>query len=174
LRKAYNTNRELARVDFVTGAVSIRYFYALAKNEIGRSVRYQRPFTFAYIDMDNFKAINDRLGHSTGDLVLRAVTESIQRQIRVSDTLARLGGDEFALLLPETGEEEARKVILRVHTNLVNEMLKNGWMVSFSVGVVTYTQPPSSVDEMVKLADSAMYTVKMNGKNGVAYRIYAG
>jgi diguanylate cyclase (GGDEF)-like protein len=173
LRNAYDTNQELARVDYVTGAVSVRFFYDLAKIEIGRSARYNRPLTFVYIDMDNFKSINDLFGHSTGDRVLRAVTEIIQRQVRPSDSLGRLGGDEFALLLPETSEEEARKVISRLHGNLVSEMLKNGWMITFSVGVVTFNHPPKSVDEMVKLADIAMYSIKTKGKNGVSYRVYA-
>ena len=115
-----------------------------------------------------------RLGHSTGDRVLRAVTESIQRQIRPSDTLGRLGGDEFGLLLPETQEEDAKKVIDRIHTSLVNEMLKNNWTITFSMGVVTYCQAPQSVDDMVKLADNAMYQVKNNGKNGVSYQTYDG
>ena len=173
-RKINKTNEELARVDYVTGAVSIRYFYELVKTEIRRSERYKRPFTFVYIDTDNFKAINDRLGHSTGDRVLRTVTESIQRQIRPSDILGRLGGDEFGLLLPETAEEDAKKVIGRILTSLVNEMLRNSWRVTFSVGVVTYCQPPASVDDMVKLADSAMYQVKTHGKNGVSYQVYGG
>jgi diguanylate cyclase (GGDEF)-like protein len=172
VQKGNRTNQDLARVDYVTGAVSIRYFYELAKIEILRSERYKRPFTFVYIDMDNFKSINDRLGHSTGDRVLRAVTESIQKQIRPSDTFGRLGGDEFGLLLPETAEEDARKVINRIHISLVNEMLRNSWVVTFSVGVVTYLQSPQSVDEMVKLADSAMYQVKNKGKNGVSYQVY--
>ena len=85
----------------------------------------------------------------------------------------RLGGDEFALLLPETGEEEARNVITRLRSNLAGVMLKNDWTVTFSVGVVTYRRPPASVDEMVKLADSAMYSVKTSTKNGVSYRVYA-
>ena len=89
--------------------MSVSYFYTLAKNEIERSARYDKPLTFAYIDLDNFKEINDLLGHSIGDRVLRTVTENIQSQIRTNDTLARLGGDEFALLLPETCEEDARK-----------------------------------------------------------------
>jgi diguanylate cyclase (GGDEF)-like protein len=172
LRIAYNLNLKLARVDYVTGAASIRYFYDLAQAEIGRSERYKRPFTFAYIDVDNFKSINDGLGHSTGDRVLQAVTESLQRQIRSSDKLGRLGGDEFGLLLPETEEEEAKKMMVRIQTNLVDEMLKNGWVVTFSIGVVTYCQPPASVDDMVKLADSTMYQVKNNGKNGVSYQVY--
>jgi diguanylate cyclase (GGDEF)-like protein len=174
LRRIYKTNQELLQVDFVTGAVSVRYFYELVKTEIRRSERYQRPFTFAYIDMDNFKLINDRLGHSAGDRVLRTMTESIQRQIRPSDTLGRLGGDEFGLLLPETSEGDAKKVIARIHDSLVTEMLKNSWMVTFSMGVVTFRQPPRSVDEMVKLADTTMYKVKNRGKNGVSYHIYEG
>ncbi|HTX91362.1 MAG TPA: diguanylate cyclase [Anaerolineales bacterium] len=165
-------NQELVRVDFVTGAVSVRYFYELAKIEIKRAERYKRPFTFAYIDLDNFKSINDRLGHSIGDRVLRAVTESIQSQIRPTDSLGRLGGDEFALLLPETDEAHAKNVIQRIHSSLVNEMLKNSWMVTFSVGVVTFCEPPASVDEMVKLADSTMYKVKTHGKNGVSYHVH--
>ena len=174
LKKAYTINRELARTDYVTGAISIRYFYELAEIEMRRAQRYKRPFTLAYIDLDIFKAVNDRLGHSAGDRVLRAVTQGICRQVRPADTLARLGGDEFALLLPETDDEEAKTVINRIHASLVDEMLRNGWMVTFSVGVQTFQEVPKTVDEMLKMADRAMYAVKADGKNGVNYNIYTG
>ncbi len=174
LRTAYEKNRSMAQVDFVSGAVSAGYFYSVAKNEIERSARYKKPFSFAYIDLDNFKQVNDSFGHSTGDHVLRAVTESIQGQIRQTDTFARLGGDEFALLLPETGEEKARSVITRIHSILTEEMSKNGWGVTFSIGAVTYSQPPASVDEMVKATDAVMYSVKISSKNGVAYQLHVG
>jgi diguanylate cyclase (GGDEF)-like protein len=174
LKKSYKLNQELARIDFVTGAVSIRYFYELAQNEMRRSQRYRRPFSLAYIDLDEFKGINDNLGHSTGDRVLRSVTDNILAQIRSTDTLARMGGDEFTLLLPETGQDAAKTVITRLHSNLLNEMLKHGWMVTFSIGVVTYHTVPKTVDEMVKTADGAMYTVKTSNKNGVNYCIYTG
>jgi diguanylate cyclase (GGDEF)-like protein len=174
LKKSYKLNQELARTDYVTGAISIRYFYELAQIEISRAQRYRRPFALAYIDLDNFKAINDLLGHSVGDKVLRAVTDGIHKQIRPTDTLARLGGDEFALLMPETAEEAAKLVISRLHASLVNEMLKNDWMVTFSVGVVICNEIPKSVDDMVKIADDTMYTVKSTSKNGVNYRVYAG
>jgi diguanylate cyclase (GGDEF)-like protein len=173
LRKVLRANQESARVDYVTGAKSVRYFYELAQIEISRFQRYKHPLTLVYIDLDDFKAVNDRLGHTTGDKVLRAVAESVQRQIRPADIIARLGGDEFALLMPETGEEEARLAIARIHSSLVYEMLKNGWMVTFSVGVVTFNQLPKSVDEMVKLADSVMYSVKTGTKNGVRYHVFA-
>jgi diguanylate cyclase (GGDEF)-like protein len=174
LKDAFKTNRELARTDYVTGAISIRYFYDLAQIEMRRAQRYRHPLTLAYIDLDNFKAVNDRLGHSTGDRVLRAVTEGICRQVRPADTLARLGGDEFALLMPETDGEAAKTVLNRIHSSLVDEMLRNGWMVTFSVGVVTFNEVPKSVDDMVKMADGIMYSVKTAGKNGVNYHIYAG
>jgi diguanylate cyclase (GGDEF)-like protein len=173
LRKSNQANLDLARTDFITGAVSARYFYDLAQLEIGRFRRYKRPFTFVYIDIDNFKTVNDRLGHSTGDRVLRAVTEIIQRQIRPIDILARLGGDEFALLLPETEEDGARQVIFRIHRALTDEMLRNDWMLTFSVGVVTYKREPKSVDEMVRMADKVMYSIKMDKKNGVGFDVYA-
>ncbi len=174
LKNAYEKNRSMAQVDFVSGAMSAGYFYSVAKNEIERSARYKKPFSFAYIDLDNFKQVNDSFGHSTGDQVLRSVTESVKRQIRQSDTFARLGGDEFALLLPETGEAKARSVIERIHSVLTEEMDKYGWGVTFSIGAVTYSQPPASVDEMVKATDAVMYSVKINTKNGVAYQLYAG
>jgi diguanylate cyclase (GGDEF)-like protein len=174
LRKTYRVNQELARVDYVTGAVSIRFFYELAKTEIMRSGRYERPFTFAYFDIDNFKTINDTLGHSTGDRVLRAVAENIRRHIRKSDTFARLGGDEFALLLPETEGEEAKALIARLSTDLEADLEKNSWRVTFSVGVVTFAKPPASVDDMVKLTDAVMYSIKTDSKNGVAYQLYGG
>jgi len=174
LRRALRGTQESARVDYVTGAASVRYFYEQVQIEISRYQRHKRPLTLVYIDLDNFKSINDHLGHITGDKVLRAVTESIQRQIRPNDMLARMGGDEFALLLPETGDEEVKQVIGNIHSGLVNEMLRNRWLVTFSIGVVTYNQIPKSVDEMVKLADGEMYLVKTNTKNGVRYRIFPG
>jgi diguanylate cyclase (GGDEF)-like protein len=174
LKKALRANQELARVDYISGAASIRYFYEMAQIEVSRYQRTKHPFTLAYIDLDNFKAINDRLGHITGDKVLRTISENIRQHVRPTDLLARLGGDEFALLLPDTGEQEARQIIGRIHSNLVNEMLKNGWLVTFSIGVVTYKQMPKSVDEMVMLADSVMYSVKTNTKDGVRYQVYVG
>jgi len=173
LRKSQRANLDLLRTDFVTGAVSARYFYELARLEIARFRRYKRPFTFVYIDLDNFKSVNDLLGHSTGDRVLRAVTENIQHQIRPTDILARIAGDEFALLLPETEENGARQAISRIHHALTDEMLRNGWMVTFSIGVVTYKREPKSVDEMVRMADKVMYSVKTGKKNGAKFDIYA-
>jgi diguanylate cyclase (GGDEF)-like protein len=174
LRKAFKINENLARTDFITGAVSIRFFNELAQRELNRSKRYNHPFTFAYIDLDNFKEINERFGHAAGDRVLKSIAESVQKKIRSIDTFARLGGDEFALLMPETGEVEAQSVISRVRRSLLEEMKKDSWGLTFSIGVVTFIKIPKTVDDMVKMADDVMYPIKLGGKNGVSYTIYEG
>lgn len=86
--------------------------------EIDRLHRYGRPFTVAYIDLDNFKAVNDQFGHAIGDRVLCTVVSSLKKYMRKTDVCARLGGDEFALLLPETDHEFARLVISKIQGEL--------------------------------------------------------
>jgi diguanylate cyclase (GGDEF)-like protein len=121
------------------------------------------------MDVDNFKQINDTLGHSTGDDVLRSVVEGIQQYTRSMDVIARMGGDEFAFLLPETDQEATRQAVTRIHQGLAKKMLQNHWQVTFSIGVVTFIKIPETVDEMVKIADQAMYQVKNSTKNGISY-----
>jgi len=174
LKKAFRTNEELARTDYITGAVSPRFFHELSQRELNRSKRYNHLFSFAYIDLDNFKEINDRFGHTEGDKVLQAVANAVQKKIRSIDIFSRLGGDEFALLMPETGEVEAQSVISRVRRSLMEEMQKNNWSITFSIGVVTFIKIPKTVDDMVKMADDVMYPIKTGGKNGVSYTIYEG
>lgn len=172
LRKALLSLQNAARFDYLTGAVNVRYFYELAQMEIARAQRYKHPTTLVYIDLDNFKAINDQLGHSTGDLVLQAVASKMRRHIRKVDTIARLGGDEFALLMPETGEPQAREALARLWDGLTGEMAANQWPVTFSMGVVTFKHTAASVDEMVSLADERMYAIKTTSKNSICYMTY--
>ena len=134
----------------------------------------KHPFTLAYIDLDNFKTVNDQLGHATGDQVLRTVVSSVKKNIRRTDIVARLGGDEFALLLPETNQESARVVLSKIQDGLLEEMRKNNWPVTFSIGVLTCRVAPPSTDALVSMADELMYSVKHDGKNGVKYATYAG
>lgn len=174
LRKALRRVNKLARVDYLTGAANSRFFYYLARREVERCQRYKHPFTVAYIDLDNFKAVNDQFGHSVGDRLLNLVVSSIKNQIRKTDVVARLGGDEFVLLLPETNQQSARLVVSKVQSLLTTNMQKNDWMVTFSVGVVTYMVAPESIDSLVKTADELMYSVKFDGKNAIRYQIYTG
>ena len=109
LHAGVQRERRLARTDPLTGAANGRTFYETAQAEASRAGRTLSPLTLAYFDLDNFKPLNDRLGHSVGDAALRFVVETTQLHLRNSDLLARLGGDEFALLLPETGAEGAQR-----------------------------------------------------------------
>jgi diguanylate cyclase (GGDEF)-like protein len=172
LRATLEANQDLAHSDYVTGAANARYFATLAQLEIDRSRRTGKAFTLAYLDLDNFKQVNDRLGHGAGDKLLQEIASSVKKAIRGMDTFARLGGDEFALLLPETGAVGARAAMSRIHETLSRQNLENGWEVTISVGVVTYNQAPESVEVMIQMADDAMYAVKSGGKNGILYRVH--
>lgn len=169
LNRAMEHEQALARTDFLTGVLNTRSFRELAQMEINRSVRYQRPFTIAFIDIDNFKTINDKFGHTIGDTVLRAIAGSMQAHLRKTDIVARVGGDEFVALLPETDLQTAPVVISNMQHELLSEMIENGWPVTFSIGVLTLTAPQLSVDEILGRADQLMYMVKNGGKNNIQY-----
>jgi diguanylate cyclase (GGDEF)-like protein len=174
LRRSLEHERELARTDELTGATNRRSFFEAAQSEINRARRHRHPFTVAYIDIDNFKELNDRSGHAAGDTVLREVTREIKLNVREIDMVARLGGDEFVVLLPETDETAARVVVNRVRANLSTLVARRGWSITFSVGVVTWTTPPRTVDTMIRQADDAMYEVKSTGKNRAAHLTISG
>jgi diguanylate cyclase (GGDEF)-like protein len=174
LKESMNHEKELARIDYLTGAANSRYFKELLQMEIDRYQRYGHPFTLAYIDLDNFKSVNDRFGHSTGDQVLRVIANSAQKHLRKTDVIARLGGDEFALLLPETGPAFACSAIAKIQGYLLEEMQRNNWPVTFSIGVLTCESSPRTPDELVRITDELMYSVKRASKNAVKYALYAG
>ena len=172
LIKVLGREKTFARMDYVTGTLNTRYFHALAQREIDRSSRYRYPFTVAYIDVDNFKIVNDSFGHITGDKVLYAVADCMQRHLRKTDIVARVGGDEFAILLPEVELSLAKAVTSKMHRKLLEEMQKNNWPVTFSMGVLTFTDAPSSVNEMLNMVDRLMYSVKHKGKNNINFASY--
>lgn len=173
-KKMLERERELARTDVLTGIANARMFSELAKTEIDRARRYKHPFSVAYIDIDDFKVINDRFGHHTGDSVLRAIARGIRGNLRVVDVSARLGGDEFAVLLPETGAEAATHALGKLRLRLLQLMEENRWPLTLSVGAVTFNRPPASVDDMLRRADTLMYAVKRQGKNSITYASWPG
>jgi len=172
LKSTLKQEKELSRSDFLTGIRNRRYFIELANMEISRARRYEHPFTIVCLDLDNFKAVNDCSGHSTGDLLLRLVARTTRENIRVTDTVARIGGDEFAILMPETGREVAEVIMQRVKRVNLDYMRKHGWPVTLSIGVVTFTSPPSTVDEVLRVSDRLMYSAKNNGKNSIQYEVF--
>jgi diguanylate cyclase (GGDEF)-like protein len=149
-----------------------RSFNEIAEKKMIVSEVNRLPYTMVYIDLDNFKTVNDQLGHAVGDLALKVVVDSIQAQIRSTDFLARLGGDEFALLLTEIDQQQARPIVERIQLALLESMKYNQWDITFSIGVLTVLSMPESADKLVSLTDALMYDVKGKGKNAVQYSTF--
>src|SRR5205085_1549573 len=169
LRLAHARERQLARSDALTGAPNARAFYEVAEAEITRARRYAHPFSVAYLDLDDFKLVNDRLGHLAGDAVLRSVARALSGVMRASDVVARLGGDEFVVLLPEASAAPARLATEKLRGALADVVPAHGWRMTASIGVATFLVPPESVDELLGAVDGLMYRAKQGGKNGVAH-----
>jgi diguanylate cyclase (GGDEF)-like protein len=127
-----------------------------------------------YIDLDGFKTVNDQWGHKVGDQLLCVIVHGAKSHLRKTDFLARLGGDEFVVLLPETDQEAAKITVSKIQIALLDEMRLHNWPVTFSIGAMTCLDANLSTDELIIKADGLMYSVKKNGKNAVAYGVYAG
>jgi len=174
LKEALLREKSSARTDFLTGVANIRHFSEVAAIELSRAHRYKHPLTMAYLDVDNFKTVNDRLGHKTGDVLLQQVAKTIRTNLRDVDLVARVGGDEFVIFMPETKLEQAKPVIDRIQKVFLDIVKKNRWPVTFSAGVVGYDNPPRTINEVIKSADGLMYSAKERGKNAVLYEKLPG
>jgi len=163
--------QSLAGTDNLTGLANGRIFYQRLGDEAQRAARYGRAFTIAYLDLDNFKQVNDTLGHAAGDQLLQAVARNLKRQVRSIDVTARLGGDEFALLLPETGFSEGSEALQKVQRELLAAMGKGDWPVTFSIGAVTFDGFEDDLDSLVRAADDLMYQAKRGGKNRLVHQL---
>ena len=166
-RNVHSVEIVAADTDTLTGVSSSRKFYADLENEINRSRRYGHPFSLVYLDVDDFKKINDTLGHPIGDELLIRLSKSLQTSLRATDIIARIGGDEFVCLLPETEHIAAKSALLKAEKALKGSMEKYGWDVSFSIGVITFEKPPDDAGQAVKLVDDLMYKVKRSSKNDI-------
>jgi diguanylate cyclase (GGDEF)-like protein len=145
--------------------------FAAATEKIVEEARGDRlPFTFAYVDLDDFKQINDRLGHTGGDQALALVAEALQRKLRATDVIGRLGGDEFGLAFPQTGSAAAKRVMEDLVARVQSGVTEMPIEVTFSVGAVTFLLPPRTIDAVIKAADELMYQAKHDGKNRYRHR----
>lgn len=165
-KQAYQRELHLAQRDGLTGIHNRRAFIEILELEMERSRRYGTLFTLAYLDIDYFKGVNDRLGHVEGDRLLKAVAHQLQTTVRTSDTIGRLGGDEFAILLPQIGFAQAYQSLFRIHAQL-KLAVSSRWPIGFSMGAATFLESPSSVDDAIARADAIMYKIKRTGKNGL-------
>jgi diguanylate cyclase (GGDEF)-like protein/putative nucleotidyltransferase with HDIG domain len=161
----YREKLEQAIRDPLTGIYNRRYFYEAVDKEVQRQRRYGSPSSLVVFDIDDFKAINDRHGHATGDDALRQVAATVDPLIRASDTFARLGGEEFGLLLPETEALDALLVAERVRTSLSRRELLPGVRIRVSAGISSCPADGDTGSVLEKRADQALYWAKSNGKN---------
>jgi diguanylate cyclase (GGDEF)-like protein len=160
----------LSTIDPLTSLFNRGFFFAALEREIARSARSGRGFCLLMMDLDELKAINDRLGHFHGDRVLAAVGLVVSEGVRRIDTAARYGGDEFVVLLPETDPTGAFVLAekIRIGVNELDLGLPDDTVrPSLSVGVVSYPDDGGTADELMISADRAMYTSKRAGKNRV-------
>jgi diguanylate cyclase (GGDEF)-like protein len=170
-RRTMDTIRTLATTDSQTGVYNARTFFDMLQKEIARSRRYGRPLSLIYLDIDNFKTVNDSYGHQTGNSVLWATAAGLLQSVRRTDIVARLGGDEFSILLPETDEAAARTTVARVRENLGRETAQKGCGVTVSIGAVTYNVLDCTADDIIRTADDLMYLVKRGGKDGARFAV---
>jgi len=166
------TERRLAREDAVTGLASVRAYHERLALEVDRMRRHARPLSLMYLDLDDFKRVNDERGHRAGDELLVRVGRVLLANVRKVDLCGRLGGDEFGILMPETGAEEALHVAERVREGLLKSFREGGAGVGISAGLATFHHPPVDDQVPVSQVDALMYEAKRAGKNRIASKTF--
>jgi len=161
--------RELATTDGLTGLLNRRRLMEVAEEEMTRATRYGRPLCLGMLDLDHFKAVNDRFGHLVGDDALRTVAEAVKGELRRYDQAGRYGGEEFVVILPETSLEAGRTVLERIRDRVSALRLggaAEGAMVTASIGLVEW-RPGEPLGAAIQRADGALYQAKRAGRNRV-------
>jgi len=166
LRRTQAQLELLATHDPLTTVLNARAFASQVAQELGRNRRYGRPLALIYLDLDDFKRVNDAHGHATGDAVLRLVADAMRSAVRQADFVGRLGGDEFGVLLPETDGSVAHSVANRLAGG-IRTVFRGTPSVTASIGVVAVTGTEAGSDELLRKADQAMYEAKRAGKDRV-------
>lgn len=165
LREHHLKAEYMASYDSLTGVNNRNSFFLLAHQVLHEASRYNRPFTLAFFDLDNFKQVNDRKGHLEGDRALKLVADVLRSSLRQADIVARFGGDEFVVLLPETDQTVAESVLRKLQSMLLDAMKENNWPITFSIGAVACQSFQFAIDDLLQLADRYLYSVKSVSKN---------
>ena len=159
--------------DPLTGAYNKRFFYEILENSFEDFKRYGKKFSIIFIDIDNFKKINDNYGHMTGDLVLKTLVMIIKKTLRKNDLVFRFGGEEFVVLLPETDTENAIAIAERVREEIAKEQIEikqnQTLSITVSCGVAAINKDMVNPKDLIEIADNALYKAKKEGKNRVCY-----
>mgnify|MGYP006275783527 FL=1 len=171
-RALYERARAAARIDYVTDITNSTGFYEKVAIEIARHRRSRAPFCIAYFSCDYFKVINEGLGRSEGDRVLRLIAGTARDCLRQTDVVARVGGDEFAMVFPQTREADASLVVRKLCVRLEEVMRRHDWPITFSVGVGVFPAAPPDVDRAIAFCEHVMQRVKASGRNRVMVRVF--
>lgn len=166
LRRSQAQLAQLVTQDVLTNVLNARAFAERLTQELERNRRYPRALSLMYMDLDDFKDINDTHGHQTGDAVLRLVADAMRSSVRTSDIVGRLGGDEFAVIMPETDAQLADAAARRLVASL-RAVFKGTPNVTASIGVVSCNATDAGTDDLLRRADQAMYDAKKAGKDRV-------
>jgi len=166
LRHTHSQLELLATQDPLTNVLNARAFSHELAQELSRNRRYGRPLALIYLDLDDFKSVNDAHGHATGDAVLRLVADAMRGAVRQADVVGRLGGDEFGVLMPETDGDVAHAAANRLVAG-IRTVFRGTPSVTASIGVVAVSGTEAGTDELLRKADQAMYAAKRAGKDRV-------
>ena len=161
--RRFREARQLADLDSLTGLHNRRYFHETLAREVARAHRYNRSLALIVIDLDDFKAVNDRIGHLAGDAVLAEVAERVRSVVRTSDVPCRVGGDEFGVILPESTLEDADQLYARLEAATAARPLAQGERLTLSAGVAQI-RPSEDPVSFFQRADEALYRAKDAGK----------
>jgi diguanylate cyclase (GGDEF)-like protein len=166
LRQALERERLLARTDGLTGLLNVRAFDEAGTREVERSRRYHYPLSVIFLDLDDFKSINDLEGHKAGDDLLVELARILKTNLRSSDIIGRLGGDEFVVLLPETDGQAGLIICEKLETKISEGLRARNWPITCSMGIVTAEEEVQEISALLKEADRLLYQVKAAGKKG--------
>ncbi len=161
--------RIMSITDDLTGLPNRRGFFVLAEQQLKAALRGKRDLTLFFIDMDNFKTINDTWGHQEGDRALTALTAIFRQSFRASDVIGRMGGDEFAILLIDSPRQNIDVILERLMQNIArfNDQNKAGYRIAVSIGMAVHDpEQRRSIDDMLRDADQLMYHQKLKKKSG--------
>jgi len=171
LARAHETTRIGSRRDPLTGVANHGHFQETLYREVTRHQRTGERLVLLLVDLDDFKKVNDRHGHPTGDAVLKAVVARLLASVREMDTVARYGGEEFAVVLPQTDADHGHRVAERLRSAVAAAPLSAGLAgelgLTISIGIAVYPDDASSKGALVEAADKALYAAKKTGKNRV-------
>ena len=172
LRSRLASEQRLARRDPLTGVLNLRAFQERLEYSLALSARDSQPLTLAYVDLDDFKRVNDIHGHSQGDLVLTTVGQVMSEADAQHRHRSPHRRRRVCAALPGTGVAGAADVLPKLAQRLAERLLTIGSSVTCSIGAVTFPRPPENADAAIRFADRLMYQVKRRGKNAIAFATF--